>query len=379
MHVYVLKENLAYGLSIVNRAVASRATNPILEHILLATEDDKLRLAATDLEIAITCLVDVERIEEQGSAAVKARLFTDFVQTLPAAPVELQYDPASKKLLLRAGTDGSKATFNCMEVDEFPPFHLPDMNGAVRLTPETFREVVSQVAFAAAREEARPVLTGVSVRAKGGRLAFAATDGFRLSVRWVPLEDGQAEGWDFILPARALRELDRIVAKTEADVVFAPLGHRRQVAFRSDNVDMLTQLIEGNYPNYEALIPTSFHTRVVISRDLLLQACKRAQIFTRERFNEAVRVVIEPQEAGPGLVQVIAQDEELGGTESRIPAVVEGEAIALGFNVRFLREALEAMPTADVVMELIAPASPAVLKPVGRDDFVHIIMPMQVP
>ncbi len=377
MRVHIVKETLAYGLSIVSRAVATRATNPILEHVLLATEDERLRLAATDLELAITCLVEAQRVEEQGSAAVRAKHLADFVQTLSEDVVELSFDLATAQLFLTTGT--AKARFKCMDVEEFPPLHLPDMDGAVRMDPEVFREIVAQVAFAAAKEEARPVLTGVSIRSHNGRLAFAATDGFRLSVRWVDLEAGQAPGWDFILPARALREMDRIVAKTDAEVAIFPLAQRKQVAFRSGTVDMLTQLIEGQYPNYEALIPTSFNTRVVVSRDLLLQACKQAQIFTRERFNEAVRLVIEPQEGGPGMVQVIAQDEELGGIERTVPAVVEGDPITLGFNVRFLREALEAMPTADVVMELIAPASPAVLKPVGREDFVHIIMPMQVP
>ncbi len=376
MRVQVQKENLAYGLSLVSRAVASRATNPILEHVLLATEEDKLRLAATDLELAITCVVDAHKVEAHGAATVRAKPFSELVQALTESVFALTYEPESALLEVLAGN--AKAQFKCMDVDEFPPLPVPEMERAIRLEPEVFREVVDQVVFAAAKEEARPVLTGVSVRTKNGRLAFAATDGFRLAVRWVTLDGNAPEGWDFILPARTLKELDRIVAKTEEEVAILPLADRRQVAFRSGRVDVLSQLIEGAYPNYEALIPASANTRILVSRELLLQACKQAQIFTRERFNEAVRLVIQPGEEGPGIVQVIAQDEELGGTQVNVAAVVEGEPMTVGFNVRFLREALEAIPTSEVALELIAAASPAVLRPVGREDYVHIIMPMQI-
>ncbi len=376
MRVQIQKENLAYGLSLVSRAVASRATNPILEHVLLATEEDKLRLAATDLELAITCVVDAHKVEEHGAAAVRARPFSELVQTLTESVFALTYESQSAMLQILAGN--AKAQFKCMDVDEFPPLPVPEMDHAVRLDPEVFREIVDQVVFAAAKEEARPVLTGVSVRTRDGRLAFAATDGFRLAVRWVTLDGAAPEGWDFILPARSLKELDRIVAKTEAEVAIQPLAERRQVAFRTGAVDVLSQLIEGAYPNYEALIPSSANTRVLASKELFLQACRQAQIFTRERFNEAVRLVIQPGEEGPGMIQVIAQDEELGGTQVNVAAVVEGEAMTVGFNVRFLREALEAIPSGEVSLELIAPASPAVLRPVGRDDYVHIIMPMQI-
>ncbi len=376
MRVQIQKENLAYGLSLVSRAVASRATNPILEHVLLATEEDKLRLAATDLELAITCVVDAHKVEEHGAAAVRARPFSELVQTLTESVFALTYESQSAMLQILAGN--AKAQFKCMDVDEFPPLPVPEMDHAVRLDPEVFREIVDQVVFAAAKEEARPVLTGVSVRTRDGRLAFAATDGFRLAVRWVTLDGAAPEGWDFILPARSLKELDRIVAKTEAEVAIQPLAERRQVAFRTGAVDVLSQLIEGAYPNYEALIPSSANTRVLASKELFLQACRQAQIFTRERFNEAVRLVIQPGEEGPGMIQVIAQDEELGSTQVNVAAVVEGEAMTVGFNVRFLREALEAIPSGEVSLELIAPASPAVLRPVGRDDYVHIIMPMQI-
>jgi len=323
--VQIQKENLAYGLSLVSRAVASRATNPILEHVLLATEEDKLRLAATDLELAITCVVDAHKVEEHGAAAVRARPFSELVQTLTESVFALTYESQSAMLQILAGN--AKAQFKCMDVDEFPPLPVPEMDHAVRLDPEVFREIVDQVVFAAAKEEARPVLTGVSVRTRDGRLAFAATDCFRLAVRWVTLDGAAPEGWDFILPARSLKELDRIVAKTEAEVAIQPLAERRQVAFRTGAVDVLSQLIEGAYPNYEALIPSSANTRVLASKELFLQACRQAQIFTRERFNEAVRLVIQPGEEGPGMIQVIAQDEELGGTQVNVAAVVEGEAI----------------------------------------------------
>ena len=376
MQVDILKENLAYALSLVSRAVATRAANPALEHVLLATEENALRLAATDLELAIMCAAETQQIAQHGATMVHAKRFADFISTLTEQNVRLTFDPESRVLVLEAGN--TKARFHCMDADEFPPLPRPDMDGQVVLDAETFREIVEQVAFAAAKEEARPVLTGVSLRSKEGKLYIAATDGFRLSLRTVEPETPVPDGWDVILPARTFKELDRIVAKTDAAVHMAVLQERRQMAFRTGPVDVLSQLIEGAYPQYEPLIPTSYRTRLVVSRDLFLNACRQAQIFTRERFNEAVRLEIEPGEEAPGILRVIARDEELGETATNLPAVVEGEPITIGFNVRFLREALDAMPTADVALELTAPASPAVLRPVGREDFLHLIMPMQL-
>ncbi len=376
MELDILKENLAHGLSIVSRAVASRAANPILEHVLLSTEENALRLAATDLELAITCVVEARQVRAHGSAAVQAKRFADFIGTVMEQELHLAYDPEAA--LLRVQTSATQARFKSMDPDEFPPLPVPDMQDGVEMDPETLRDVIEQVVFAAAKEEARPVLTGVSLRVRDGEMRFAATDGFRLAVRRVATE-AQLPAWDVILPARTLRELDRILARTEAPVRMTLLEDRRQMAFRSGPVDVLSQLIEGKYPDYDPLIPTSYNTRIVVSRDLFLNACKQAQLFTRERFNEAVRLEVEPGTDAPGVLRVTAQDEELGDTTITLPAVVEGQEMVIGFNVRFLREALEAMPTADVAMELIAPASPAVLRPIGQDDYLHIIMPMQLP
>ncbi len=378
MKVTVLQENLARGLGIVSRAVSPRSTLPVLSNILIATDEGRLRLSATNLEMGITCWIPA-RIEEDGSTTVPARTFADLVNTLPGEQVALSLDQHTQTLNVRSGT--STNDIKGIDAQEFPPFPAPEMEEALQLNVADFKEMVQQVAFAASVDEARPVLMGVLLNVQGDQLEMAAADGFRLSVRRASLASPAPQPLNVIIPARALSELARIASLSDgqnAISMFVPQG-RGQVIFRIKDVELVSQLIDGTFPDYQQIIPRSYKSRTLLSTASLLKACKQAEIFAREGSNVA-RLNIKPAESdmAPSEVEISATSEETGKNETIVEATVDGSGVLIAFNVKFLREALEVIKTPNVALETTAPNTPGVLRPVGDDNFLHVIMPMHL-
>lgn len=375
MKVTVLQENLARGLSIVSRAVSPRNTLPVLANVLVATDEGRLRLSATNLELGITCWIPA-KVEEDGSTTVPARTFADLVNTLPAEQVFLSLNPHTQVLNVRAGT--SNTDIKCIDAQEFPPLPVPDMEGAILINVADLKEMVSQVVFAASQDEARPVLMGVLVRVEGDTITMAAADGFRLSVRKGTLSQPALAPVSVIIPARALSELARVASDgNEMIAMILPPG-RGQVIFRMKDVEVISQLIDGTFPDYQQIIPRAYKTRTVLSTQAVLKACKQAEIFAREGAN-VVRLDIKASgDLEPGTVEISAQSEETGSNETVIAATVEGLGLLIAFNVKFLREVLEVIKTPNVALETTAPNAPGVIRPVGDDNFLHVIMPMHL-
>ncbi len=375
MKVIVKREDLAQGLRAVARAISSRTTLPVLSNVLVATDENRLRLSATDLELAITAWVPAQ-VEEEGATTVPARTFSDLVGILSADVLRLSYDDDRRTLHVHGGS--SETDIRCIEADEFPPLPAPELDEGVVVSVGDFREMVQQVGFAASSDDARPVLTGVFLQVEGGTLTAAASDGYRLSVRKLSVQNGGGADLSLIVPARALNEVARAARDDEEAVVMVAPPGRGQVVFRvGSDVEVVSQLIEGEYPPYEQIIPQRYTTRTVVSTAAFVKACKQAEIFAREG-TQSTRLAITPGGEVPGELRISATSESTGSSESTLTATVEGEPITIAFNVRFLREALEAIRTPEVALETTAPASPGVLKPVGASDFIHIIMPMHL-
>lgn len=376
MKAIVLQENLARGLNIVSRAVSPRSTLPVLANVLLATDEGRLRLSATNLEMGITCWIGA-RIEEEGSTTVPARTFSDLVNTLTGEQVALTLDVNTQTLNVRCGA--SNTDIKCIDAQEFPPLPALELDGAIRINVADFKEMVHQVAFAASTDEARPVLQGVLIQVDGEQITLAAADGFRLSVRKANLSQPAAQSVSVIVPARALNELARIIVDGENELLMLVPKGRGQVIFRCGEVELVSQIIEGTYPDYQSIIPRSYQTRTLVSTAALLKACKQAEIFAREGINEA-RLNIKPASdpSLPGEVEVTAFSEETGKSETVLEAAVEGKGLLIAFNVKFLREALEVIKTPNVALEMNTSQTPGVIRPVGGDDFVHVIMPMRL-
>ena len=376
MKVTILQENLARGLGIVGKAVSPRSTLPVLANILIATDEGRLRLSATNLEMGITCWIPA-RIDEEGSTTVPARTFSDLVSTLPSDQVLLKLDTQTQTLNVRGGT--STNDIKCIDSQEFPPLPVPDFEGAVQINSGDFREMIHQVVFAASSDEARPVLMGVLVQVDKDKLTMAAADGFRLSVRRAVLSTPTAVPVSSIVPAQALKELARVATDAEEPIYMVLPKGRGQVVFRVKDVEIVSQLIDGTFPDYQQIIPRSYKSRTLVSTSSLLKACKQAEIFAREGSNVArFNIKTAQGEMQPSEVEISATSEETGKNETIVEATVDGGGLLIAFNVKFLREALEVIRTPNVALETSAPNAPGVVKPVGDDQFLHVIMPMHL-
>jgi DNA polymerase-3 subunit beta len=376
MKVTVLQENLARGLSIVSRAVSPRSTLPVLSNILIASDEGRLRLSATNLELGITCWI-AARIDEEGSTTVPARTFADLVNALPGDQVQLSLDVKTQSLHVKGGA--SNNDIKCIDAQEFPPLPVPEMDGAVPLNVVDFKEMIQQVAFAASTDEARPVLMGVLMNVEKDNLTMVAADGFRLSVRKAQLSQPSAHPLNVIIPARALNELARVSSDSEEPIYMVVPKNRGQVLFRVKDVEVVSQLIDGTFPDYQQIIPRSYKSRTLVSTASLLKACKQAEIFAREGSNVARFDIKQSNgEMQPSEVEISATSEETGKNETIVEATVDGGGVLIAFNVKFLREVLEVIKTPNVALETSAANAPGVIKPVGDDKFLHVIMPMHL-
>jgi DNA polymerase III subunit beta len=378
------QQDLAKGLSIVGHAVSTRATLPILLNVRIAAEGDGIRLSATNLEIGITYRVSAT-VQEEGVITVPARLLTEFVGTLPQGDVTLALQQGGHSL--KVSGKGSQATIRGMDATEFPA--IPTGEGGespIELDAGELRKMISHVAFAAATDDARPVFTGVLARVRDDRLTFAAADSFRLAVRTTGLlassraQVATAAG-DILIPARTLAELAKILPD-EGTVRMIVTPNRNQVLFSSNGLELVSNLLAGQFPTYEAILPKSSATTVTLETEGFRAAAKRAAIFARDSAN-VVRLKIISGEAGgltPGAVTIEANAEEEGDTTSTMDAAVDGSGLEIIFNVKYLTDVLGVIDTPQTIVGLNTAQQPGVVRPVGETDdssrYTYVIMPM---
>lgn len=375
MKLSCLQENLARALSVVGRAVAPRSTLPVLGNVLIATEEGRLRLSGTNLDLGITSWIGA-KIANEGATTVPARTFVDLINTLPSDRVEMELSLRTQTLNVRCGSFNN--IIKCIDAQEFPPLPVVDGEPGLTLDMEDLREMISQVTFAASSDEARPVLTGVLLEIEGREMTLAAADGFRLSVRKAQLAEPVERAVRAIIPARALSELARIADDDTESMRMVLPANRGQVIFRGENVELVSQLIDGAFPDYKGIIPTGSANRAVVSTDSFLKACKAADIFAREAAHSARFGLSPGGELEPGKLEVSATSAETGSSEIVVDATVEGDPMEIAFNVRFLIDVLNVINAPDTSLETNGPSSPGVIRPVGRDDFLHVVMPMHL-
>ena len=377
MRLSCMKETLARGLSIVSRAVAPRTTTlPVLTHVLLATDNGRLKVAATNLELGISCWVD-GNVEREGAIALPARTFTDLVALLPDAPVNLDLNIHKQTLHIRSSR--TEANIKGIDAQEFPLVPTFQHAATACIDATMLKKMIAQVVFAAASNESRPTLTGVLTKLEGDTITMAATDGFRLSVRSDQLKGPVSEPHTVLIPAKVLVEVGRIMGDREEPVAIGITPSRNQVLFHMKDVDVAAQLIDQKFPNYEAIIPKDHETRTIVNTAEMLKACRQASIFARDSL-DAVRVLVKPAEGlEPGKVTVSARADETGDNQSELEATIVGNEIEIGFNVKYLIEAFSVVDTPQAAIETTQPRNPAVIRAVGDDHFFHLVMPMHLP
>jgi DNA polymerase-3 subunit beta len=378
MKIRCLQDNLARGLATVGRAVAARSTLPILSNILLQTDEGRLRLAATNFELGINCWIGA-RVEEEGSVTVPARLLTDFVNSLPPDQIDLELSERTQTLNLKCAR--FEANIKGIESSEFPDVPTAASIGGhdnLHLDAEIFRRMIDQAVFAAATDESRPILTGVLAQFHQGGLTLAAADGFRLAVTSANVGVDLDETTNVIIPARALAELNRISAEEQEPIELTITPNRNQILFHMTNTDLVSQLIEGNFPDYNQIIPKGHTTRSLMSTEELLKAVKVSFLFARDAANIIRLNIVPGSELAPGQVIVTGTSAELGDNVSEVDATIEGEETEIAFNARYLIDALSVVGTAETALETSTASSPGLLRPVGGDDFSCVIMPMHI-
>src|SRR5688572_13987730 len=289
MRVTVLQENLARGLGIVSKAVSPRSTLPVLANILIASDEGRLHLSATNLRMGITCWI-AARIKEEGSTTVPTHTFSDVVGTLHSDQVLLKLDTSTQTLNVRGGT--STNDIKCIDAQEFPPLPVPDFEGAVQINVGDFREMIHQVAFAASSDEARPVLMGVLVQVDKDKLTMAAADGFRLSVRKAVLSAPSTASISVIVPAQALKELARVATDGEEPIYMVLPKGRGQVVFRVKDVEVVSQLIDGTFPDYQQIIPRSYKSRTLRSEEHTSELQSQSNLVCRLLLEKKKHIII---------------------------------------------------------------------------------------
>lgn len=362
MKLQVTQENLNKALGTVARVANSRGTLPVLANVLIKTVNNRLSVAATNLDIAITHYIGA-KVAEEGSITVPARLMQDFVGSLPAGVINLNLD----EYKLNIATDQYQSVINGVSAEEFPIMPAIEDGKTWNVDAATLKKSLQQVVMAASTDEARPVLTGVLVHTKDGKLFMAATDSYRLAEKGLGTSTEEVE---LLVPVSAMQDLLRIVSDFEGDVQVT--SDDQQVLFRVGDVELVARLIEGKYPDYRKLIPQSFATTAVLKRADLLNVTKVSSLFARE---SAGSITINVDEATQGL-SIRSVASQLGENTANAEAKVTGTGV-ITLNSRYLLDALHALSGDEVLFAFNGKLEPTVLRDPASDDYTHIIMPLK--
>ncbi len=358
------RDVLAEALGAAGRAATNRSgTLPVLQGVRMEVAGDTLTVTGTDLELTIRLSVEVGG-ERDGAAVVRARLVSDIVKSLPAGAVSVEL--RDDELSISAGR--SQFSVRPLSLDDYPVLSTPSAD-AVTLPASDLADALRQVVRAASTDDARAVLTGVLLAADDDGLRMVATDSYRLAVRDLPNTAVLSSGQKVLIPGRALSELQRLMG--DVDALSVRLGDR-EATFEAGGTMLSTRLIEGEFPNYRNLVPTSYPNLLTVSKAEMVEAIRRVKILAVD--STPVRLTL----GGP-TVQLTAIDQDLGNAAEEVDATYEGEPMTIAFNPDYLASGIDAIDSDEVTLSTMDPMKPAVLRGVGRDDYLYLLMPVRVP
>jgi DNA polymerase-3 subunit beta len=361
------RDALLTQLQAVTRVASTRTAIQALSGVQLAASGSACELRATDTDVSLRVPLDAEIIRE-GVVVIPARLLLDVVRALPQPSVSLELRPAEQDVELLSGN----ATFHIrtLHAEDFPPFPELDPGSAISLPVKAFVETATKVSGSASRDETRPVLTGILVSASGSEVRMVATDSYRLSVKETTLETPLTAGFEVNVPARALQELARLAAHAEDEQLTISV-RQNQVVFALGDVVLSSRLIDGQFPNYRQLLPETFEHELRIAGPELRDVVRRVSLLAQK--NAPLRLSF-----APGELTVSAQTPDIGEARESLPVSFQGEPLEIGFNPEFLRDGLDAIEDADVLMKLISPLRPGLLETGDGSGFVYLIMPIRL-
>jgi DNA polymerase-3 subunit beta len=370
MKATVSPASFGSALGLVSRAVSPRSTLPVLGNVLLETTDTGLRVTATNLDLTIGVTVPATILEE-GRTTVPARLLSEYISSLGEALCTMELEPSTQVLKLSCGVH--KANLHGIDAVEFPPLPARDADTVIEVDSAALQNAISQTVMAASADEASPVLTGVLMQIDGTRLTLAATDRHRLAVKTLEVTTtGTTPVSSVIVPSRHLNEVARAANPNRPTVGIAFSPARNQIFFTMKDVEISSRLIEGTYPNYAQVIPGESTTTVSLPTAALLREARTAAVLARDAANP-VRMRV-----GEGTLTLLAQTAEVGDDEAPLTASVQGDDVQIAFNARYVLDALAVLDSDEVQLSFNGALHPGVIRPVGRDDYLCIIMPVRV-
>ena len=363
MRIECARGDLLSVIQMVARGISTRSTLPILSGILFRAENNGLSLQTTDLEIAIRSAIDV-KVDREGSTVIPARILGDVVRSLDEAALSLESEGG--QATLRA----QKSVFELRTLppEDFPKFPEISPRQECRLPASTIKDLVRQVGRAVSNDETRPVLTGILLVADGGMLRLVATDSYRLAMREVKLDAPIEQPIRVLVPARTLEELVKVVPDAEEQITLAVGENQAVITFR--NTTFVTRLIEGQFPNYEQLLPDNYSTRVVADKEELMAAAKRVSLFALH--SSPLRMLAEN-----GIVRLSAASQDVGGAQEEVSVEQEGDTIEIALNAQFLIDGLGTMAGEKVAIELTTPLKPGLIKSTEQEH-LYLIMPVRI-
>lgn len=362
MKLQVTQENLNRALSSVARVANSRGTLPILSNVLIKTSNNRLSLSATNLDIAITHFIGA-KVSEEGSITVPARLMQDFVSSLPEGVIELELEETK----LHVTTEQYQSVVNGIVADDFPVMPAISEGKSWSLSSSMLKKGLQQVVFAASNDETRPVLTGVLLQTLSGKLYAAATDSYRLAEKQL---GSSKEAIQVLVPASALQDLLRVLG--DGDDTVKVTHDDLQVLFQAGDVELVTRLVEGAYPDYRKLIPESFSTSITLKRADLINITKVSSLFARESAG-SVTIEVDDKKQGLSIRSVASQ---LGENTASASGKVTGSG-SITLNSRYLLDGLNALDGETVHFGFNGKLEPTMLSDPANDDYRHIIMPLK--
>jgi len=361
------REDLVSKLSIVSRAVSTRAATQALSGVLLTAEGGRVTLAATDLDLGLETTLEAD-IESEGSVLLPGRLFAEIARSLADPSVEIEAREAERDVEIRSG--GSSFHLRTLPAEDFPKLPQPQEDPGLKIPAAALEKSIDLVARAASRDDMRPVLTGVFVSASGKEMTMVATDSYRLAVKRTELENELGGELEANIPARALRELGRVLTSEGAGEASIWLL-ANQAVFQAGAILLSTRLIDGQFPNFRQLLPESYEHDVRLPRSDLLDVTRRVSQLAQR--NAPLRLSFSS-----GELTVAAETPDVGDAQETMPAAFEGETLEIGFNPEFLKEGIESVAGDEILMRLISPLRPGLLEPVEGEEFRYLVMPIRL-
>jgi DNA polymerase-3 subunit beta len=360
------KEELLNALQVVTRAVSLKNPLPILSGIKFEAGEVRVVISATDLELGISCSYQAE-VFEPGKAVLPAKVITELIRRIPDVPVLFKADVMNGSVVVQYGQ--SEASINGYPVEEFPDFPLAEGDLKFSLPGDVLRELIRQVLFATAKDENRPLYTGVLFEIANGEINVVATDTHRLAWRKFSLDKTDDININLIIPGKTLNELAKVTGASDLPVEIT--AAENQVIFNVGEVCLISRLIGGNFPNYRQVIPKEYISRIRLKARDLAESAERAALLTREG-SPIIKINIGDN------ILVVSVNTEAGRVREEMPVFQEGENMQFALNARYLSDALKAIGTEEVVLEFTGPLSPVILKPVGEMEYLSLLLPVRL-